>query len=344
MSGSTDSLIRGQRAAAVSALVSLGLAGLKALAGWWAGSLVLLSDAADSAADAAVMLVSWAGLRIARRKPDERFPYGYFKAESVVALFVSLLICYAGMALIRNGYGRILVTPEVASGWWPLAVAIVSAGVSLALWRYLGRIGRHLNSHLLLVSAQDRWKDALTTSAVAVTLILSWYQVPYVEGLMTLAIAGLVLRVGVTSVIHSVLALMDMSPSRQVEQRVRETIESTDDIEGITDLKLRRSGPFILGEAAVRVAQSMNVHRGHEVADRLEQTVRGRIPQIMSFVVHVEPVEPTHRTLAIPIAEAGGLDSSVEEHFGRAPFFLFVELASPGITRTNVRQNPYRDQ
>ena len=44
--------------------------------------------------------------------------------------------------------------------------------------------------------------------------------------------------------------------------------------------------------------------------------------------------------LAIPIGESKGLDSIVFEHFGRAPYFIFVDIENGKVTDFWVEENP----
>ena len=50
--------------------------------GFLSGSIVLISDAVHSVSDILSIVTSWLGLKIAQKKPDERFAYGYYKAEN----------------------------------------------------------------------------------------------------------------------------------------------------------------------------------------------------------------------------------------------------------------------
>jgi divalent metal cation (Fe/Co/Zn/Cd) transporter len=44
----------------------------------------------------------WAGFRLSLKKSEEKFPYGYYKAENLVALFVSIIILFSGMELVHE--------------------------------------------------------------------------------------------------------------------------------------------------------------------------------------------------------------------------------------------------
>jgi len=43
----------------------------------------LVADAFHTGADSLATFASWFGLKIAQRRPDEKFPYGYYKGETL---------------------------------------------------------------------------------------------------------------------------------------------------------------------------------------------------------------------------------------------------------------------
>ena len=55
----------------------------------------LIADAVESSMDVFSSLVVWGGLQITTRPPDDDYPYGYGKAESLAAVIVSLMLLAA---------------------------------------------------------------------------------------------------------------------------------------------------------------------------------------------------------------------------------------------------------
>ena len=76
----------------VALLLTLSFAGIEALAGWWSGSLALLSDAAHMVTDSSALGLAAAAAWLARRPPSMRHSYGLVRAEVLAALINSLLM------------------------------------------------------------------------------------------------------------------------------------------------------------------------------------------------------------------------------------------------------------
>lgn len=76
---------RGVQAAQFGIVANAGLAATKLVAGVTGNSYALVADAVESTADFFSSLIVWGGLRVASRDPDESYPFGYGKAESLAA-------------------------------------------------------------------------------------------------------------------------------------------------------------------------------------------------------------------------------------------------------------------
>jgi len=326
MSDADSTLQKGERAAKVSTWVTAALALGKGVGGLLTGSVVLISDAVHSAIDVLPVTASWLGLKVSRRKPDERFPYGYFKAESVATLFISLFIILAAVELVIEGYSRLFEMSEASQPLVAAGVSLISAMTSALLARYQRRVGEEICSQSLITNARDTLMDVVVSLLVVAAIVLAFYEVPYVEGLAIISISVFILKIGLESIKDSVFALMDISPDREVEGKVVRTIGSVAGVEGFADLKLRRSGPFLLGEVTVKVRKQLDVERAHQISARLEEELRRNVKPLEAIVVHIEPCEVHETRVVVPLKNDAGMASVPSQRFGRANYFAMASL------------------
>lgn len=335
-----DNLKRGERVTVWSALASGILAIMKILAGTLTGSVVLITSALDSFSDLVGMLTSWFGFRISQRKPDERFPFGYYKAESIATLFVSVLIIYAALSLLLEGYSSMFKPPSIQMPFVGLAAASVSLAVSFGLSRYMLRVGRKINSDLLITNSRERMADVGAASAVFAAVVMSYLNMWYVEAIITIIISLMILRVGVYSAKDAVFALMDMSPSREKEREAIRIVKAVKDVEEFENPKLRKAGPFAFGEVTIRIKESANIERAHAIADEIEKRIKSKISEVVEFTVHIEPFKSKRQKLAIPVTTDKGLDSPVTDDFSKAACFVFVDIDDGSIKKSSCKKNP----
>ncbi|RLJ00130.1 MAG: hypothetical protein DRP03_01650 [Candidatus Aenigmatarchaeota archaeon] len=337
-------LRKGSKAASISFIICFILALVKGLVAFITGSVVLLSDALHSGADMVVMLASWFGLKIAERKPSEKFPYGYYKAESLATMFISFFILYSSINLLKEGYERLFLVPKIHMPALALFAASLSFITSFIISRYLMRTGREINSQLLVTSSKERLMDAVSSAVVFVAILLSYYRVLYAEGIVTILISLMILKIGLSAVKDSVFALMDVSPSKESEEIIKRIIKSTRGVVGFNNLRLRKSGPFIFGEVSIKVKEFINVEKAHEIADEIEERIKKRLNIVDSFIVHIEPYKGEKHKIAIPIEKPMGMGSRVTKFFGRSKFFLFVTTDKKNISGFYSKRNPFSEK
>ena len=73
------------RSMQLGVLVNATLALVKLVAGLLGNSYALVADAVESTADVFSSLIVWGGLRVASREPDEIYPFGYGRAETLAS-------------------------------------------------------------------------------------------------------------------------------------------------------------------------------------------------------------------------------------------------------------------
>ncbi len=314
-------LDKGSVATRNSAIVSVFLFILKLSGGLLTNSIVLLSDALDSGFDILTMIASWFGFKIAKRKPDEKFPYGYYKAESIISLFVSLLIIYAAINLIIEGFGHENLNKTYI--WFALLSSGASVITSFFLSKYLLSQGKKINSQLLINNGKERLSDCIKSSSVFISLLLANH---YLETIITIVISLIILKVGIESVKNSIFSLMDISPSKSVEKNVRRNILAIPEVKSISSLKLRKSGPFVFGEVSVLLNENINIKKAHNIADLIEKTAG-----IDHIVVHIEPYK-SNKLIAIPVDSNNGLNSKISNSFAKAKGFLIINVRNNKIS------------
>jgi predicted Fe-Mo cluster-binding NifX family protein len=89
----------------------------------------------------------------------------------------------------------------------------------------------------------------------------------------------------------------------------------------------------------VKVDGAMSVDKAAWISDIVEKKIRESIGELDSLTVHTEPLEKERYRVAIPVERDEGLNSRISEHFGKAPYFLFIDLHEYKPTRWFVVDN-----
>ncbi len=328
--------MNGQRVTIISGIVSLSLLIIKLFVGLLFNNSLILSDALDNAFDLLLMIAAWFGLKLSSRKPDESFPFGYYKAESLVSLLLSIIILFVAGSLIFNGVNE-LINPSVITGdLFLIIVSALSLFSSYFLSLFLKRYGIKLRSQLLLTSSRERFSDALKSLIILSSFIIALFGFNF-TGLLTIIISIIVFRVGLYSIRDAVLALMDAAP-RNLEDRVLRIIKGVRGVMGVSDLRLRSAGSLVFGEVKISVSKNLSVSKAHLIASNVEDAVKDLVE---SIIVHVEPAKFSSGLIAVPVNNNKGLKSIPATNFARAKGFVIVRVVDGIIKSHSYRVNPF---
>jgi cation diffusion facilitator family transporter len=341
-----NKLKKGEKTAGIATIALLLLALVEAVVGFLSGAVILVVDALHNATDSLTNFASWFGLKISQKRPTEKFPYGYYKAESLATLLVSGFVLYAAFELLLEGYSKIFTLPKISMPFQAMFMALVSLTVSYLMANHMKKVGKEINSQLLIANSQERAMHMFSSIIVFVAILATFYRIPYVEGLVTIGFSLLIFKAGIFIVKDSIFALMDVSPSKDVEEKVRKIISSIAGVEDFKNLRLRKSGPFVFGEVTIKIRKHVNVKRAHEIADSIEDRIKKDVGEIDSFMIHIEPYESEKLKIAIPVERDEGLDSKISEHFGKANYFIFVIVnkREEKIESFYTKNNPHKEK
>jgi cation diffusion facilitator family transporter len=276
-----------------TALVSVGAAclliAIKLAAGIPSGSLALLAEAAHSGTDLAAALLTFFAVSVAVRPADRSHPFGHARAQNLAALGEGAFLIAVSLVIVGVALARLtgLIEFEVDPSWWTfvavgLVLAIDSSRVLVSV-----RAGRRYRSDALLASALHFGSDLAGTFAVLAGLVAAALGFPDGDSIAALFVAVLVILAAVRLLGRNVNVLMDQAPV-DAEHAARRAIARLVPPVELRRLRVRRSGGSYFADVVIGVARGAAVGQGHAAADRVEDALRGALPDA-DVVVHVEP-------------------------------------------------------
>jgi cation diffusion facilitator family transporter len=334
-------LAKAKRTAVIAGLVVFLLALVKGIAGLMTGSTALLADALHSATDLLAIGSCWFGLQLASKKPTQRFPYGFYRAETLGALVASAIILYLGATLCVKGIGSLRYVTVLTYPGIAMAVAGASVIVALVLSKWEKRTSIQTGSLSLGTIADEARMDSLSSALVFVSIITSSFRLPYIEGIVTILISTVVVAVGLKNSWSALLTIMDASVDPVLERDVTKILNDIPGVRRVEKLRARKSGPYYFVEGHIQVAASMDVKRSHALSHKAQRAVREKRPDVEGVILHIEPYQTGMRRVLVPVSSCEGLSAQVEAHFGRAPWFLLVTIDNQNIIETKTIKNPF---
>ena len=221
---------------AIGVVLNAGFVAAEVIFGYAANSLALISDAVHNFSDVIALLLAWAAVWLARKRPTEQHTYGYRRASILAALINAglLLIAVGGIAV--EAINRIREPADVA-GWTVVLVAtlgiIVNGGTALLFMR-----GRHGDLNIrgaYLHMAADAGVSLGVVVAAFAIMLTGWQ---WVDPAISLCIAAVVLASGWGLARDSVNLALDGVPKGIELADVRDYLGQLQGVTEVHDLHI----------------------------------------------------------------------------------------------------------
>lgn len=294
MRRNTDRIRQGIRSAQLGVLVNAALALIKLLAGAVGHSYALIADGIESAADIFSSLIVWGGLHLAGRDPDEEYPFGYGKAESLATAVVSLMLIGAAAGITIAAI-REIMTPHHAPAPWTLAVLVGVVIVKWTLSRRVRAVGTEVKSTAVQADAWHHLSDALTSTAAFIGISIALIGGPGWEAAddwAAIAAAGIIAYNGVGMLRSALDDLMDRMPGTEIVERVDAAARGVNGVLDVEKLLVRKTGLVYYVDIHVEADPAMPLEAAHILSGMVKSGIRAAVPEVVGVLVHMEPHLP----------------------------------------------------
>lgn len=329
------------------ALIAMGeialLAVLKAIVGFSTGIVVLVADALSSFSDLLGVFASYFGLKMSRRHADKGFKYGYYKAESFAALLASMLIIYLGFEVLKESGERLFVLEESHDHLLAIGQVLVTILVSIHLSHYLIKTGKRINSLSLINSGKEKRSDLISQIGVVAGIAASFFKIPYLEGIIGIALSVLILRVGLESGKESLFFLLDYFDDQELVNKVENLILTKSKIvRRVKNIRMRRAGTYIFGEAFLEINPFVETKDIRNDLNILKEKISKTNKHFKDFSLFVEVPQINKIRVAVPVKNDRGLQSEIATTFDETRHYIFVDVAEGKILNFYHKPFPFR--
>ena len=159
----------------------------------FSGSVALLADTIHNFGDAATALPLWVAFALARRRPTERFTYGFGRLEDLAGMAILLIMA---LSALLAGYEAVtrLMHPQPVAYLGTVAVASVVGFLgneAVAIFRI--KVGHAIGSAALIADGYHARVDGWTSVAVLVGALGVWLGYPLADPVIGLVITVAIL-------------------------------------------------------------------------------------------------------------------------------------------------------
>jgi cobalt-zinc-cadmium efflux system protein len=205
----------------ISILLNIVITIAQVVGGIISGSLALLSDALHNFTDVISLIISWIANKLVKKKASLKRTFGYKRAEILAAFVNAATLIIIAVLLIIEAIERFTNAQEIESNLviWLSAIAILGNGLSVLLLRKNADDNMNIKSAYLHL-----FTDMMASVAVLIGgLLMKYYQVWWIDSVLTLAIAIYLIVMGWDLLKNSFKVLMLFTPdSTSVKSIVRD--------------------------------------------------------------------------------------------------------------------------
>ena len=277
---------------AVTILGNVFLAGFKMIAGIFGNSGAMVSDAVHSLSDVLTTLIAYVGVKLSKKNPDEKHPYGHERFECVASLSLSLLLAVTGIGIGYAGLMKILggdVSKIEVPTFLPLIAAIISVAVKEGMYWYTMYYAKRLNSSAFKADAWHHRSDAFSSIGSFIGIGAAKLGFPIMDPIASIIICFFILKVAYDVGMDALNKMIDTSCSHDFECDVEDFIKKQEGVQGVDTLRTRQFGNKIYIDLEIAVDRNLSLLAAHDIAERVHAAVEEQYPDVKHIMVHVNP-------------------------------------------------------
>lgn len=279
-----------KRTTLVSVVVNIVLSALQIAMGWIAGSQALIADGIHSLSDlVADVVVLFAGHH-SKAEPDDDHHYGHYRYENAASLVLGVLLVAVGAGMLWAAIQKLINPAAIAPvSIIALYVALVALLAKEWLFRYMLAVAQRIRSSMLIANAWHARSDAASSLVVALGIGGSLLGFPLLDPIAALVVGLMVIKMGWGFAWNALHDLMDRAADLEEIEKIRATILATPGVQGLHDLRTRKTGDLIIVDVHLEVRGDITVTEGHAIAVNARQNVMNSLP-VLDVMTHVDPV------------------------------------------------------
>lgn len=280
------------RVSFITIIGNVALSVLKLIAGIWAHSSAMISDAIHSASDVFSTIIVIIGIKLASKEPDKEHPYGHERMECVAAIILSMILFITGLGIgmealetiLEGNYDSIQVPGMLA-----LVAAIVSIVSKEAMYWYTRYHAKRIDSGALMADAWHHRSDALSSIGALIGISGAMMGFPVMDAVASLVIFAFVVKAAYDIFMDAIDKMVDKSCDDETEKQIFDCVMKNEEVMGIDMLQTRIFGNKIYVDVEILVNGTYTLQKAHEIAEDVHDDIEENFPKVKHIMVHVNP-------------------------------------------------------
>lgn len=280
------------RISAVSIIWNLVLSLAKALAGIFANSSAMISDAVHSASDVFSTIIVIIGINISSKQSDDKHPYGHERFECVASIVLADVLLITGVGIGYSGI-KTIISGDYSHITIPGILAIIAAIVSIVvkelMFWYTRAGAKKINSGSLMADAWHHRSDALSSVGALIGIAFARLGFPIMDSVASVVICIFVMIAAFDIFKDAFGKMVDSSCDEETISAIHTSIEKQEGVLRIDSILTRQFGNKAYVDVEIAVDGDMPLTKAHDIAEAVHDSIEKEFPEVKHCMVHVNP-------------------------------------------------------
>ncbi|MEE3342565.1 MAG: cation diffusion facilitator family transporter [Bacilli bacterium] len=259
-----------------SMINNLVIAIIKIFGGLFFGLGSLFADGLHTFSDFITDIISMIGTKISKKRPTKYHPFGFGQVEYLTNLFVGVLLLALAFFIIVSSFFKKPIIPPLTV----LVVLVISFLLKLIAIYVMNRVGKKINSHVLVVSVEESKTDLYSSIGVIIITILLQFSdkiiiLKHVDLVGSIIIGLIVLRTSFKIIISNSLSIIgEVDDDKEKIKDVKDYLSKYRNIVD-SDMELVKYGAYYKLHLVLELKQDISLRS----AEKLMKKIKIEIPR-----------------------------------------------------------------
>ncbi|MHA1201659.1 MAG: cation diffusion facilitator family transporter [Candidatus Heimdallarchaeaceae archaeon] len=266
------------------------LVALKLTIGFVTGSISLIADGFDSILDLITATFAGVGEKVSKKPADTSHPFGHQKFQLVFSIAIALTLFISSYFIASEAIEKLLNPKPIPFEFLYiiLIAAVVSFVGKIAMSIGLFKIGKKINSVVIIANAKNYRTDAFSSIFVMIAVLGSYFNVEWLDPVCAFIIVGLIIFTGFEIAKVSIPDLLDRGAPQEILDRLTEVALSHPEVKEVHIIRLRTILGRYTGDFHILVDPKMTIFEAHEVSEKVKQDLE-KEGIFRELIIHLEP-------------------------------------------------------
>ncbi len=252
------------------------------------GSVSLFADTAHNLGDGLNSIPLLIAFSLARRIPTRRYTYGFGRAEDVAGIIIVISIAVSAVVVLSQSFQRLINPQPLTNLGWVAAAALLGFLGNEAVAMLQIRVGRKIGSAAMVADGMHARTDGLTSLAVLLAAVGSWFGYPLVDPIIGILIGIAIIFITWDAMKTIWYRLMDAVDPEMID-RAESVISENADVLETRRVRMRWVGHCLHADVYISVNSDLKTSESHLVAEQVRHVLFHEFPDVSEINVHIDP-------------------------------------------------------